>query len=103
MDTSRDNPVDTSQDNPVDTSQDNPVDTSQDNPDDNRLIQDFDTTREDYPNLSMLWKSYLSNCQHCVTLEDQAVTVLSHMKSREIKDLNKLEILAIYCVLYCDK
>ena len=78
-------------------------DKSLDNHVDNRLIQDFDTTREDYPNLSMLWKSYLSNCQHCVTLEDQAVTVLSQMKSREIKDLNKLEILAIYCALYCDK
>lgn len=79
------------------------MDTSLDNPVDNILIQDFYKTYENYPNLSVLWMSYLSNSQQCVTLEDQAVTVLSQMKSREIKDLNKLEILAIYCALYCDK
>lgn len=69
----------------------------------NQYINMFDKMTIEYPNTSMLWKSYLSNAPLNGSLENQAVTVLSQMKSREIKDLNKLEILTIYCALYCDK
>ena len=67
----------------------------------NQYINKFDKMTIEYPNISMLWKSYLSNSHMNGSLEDQAITVLSQMKCREIKDLNKLEIIAIYCALYC--
>lgn len=67
------------------------------------LIKDFQLMKPMYPNTSLLWLSYLHKAKRNETLEKQALGVLDIMRRREIKDISKKQILAIYCCLYCDK
>ena len=68
-------------------------------------LQEYDKLKKNYPNISLLWKSvFLNNNNENSDLISQSKNVIHRLKmDKNAKDLSKLEIITIYCLLQCDK
>lgn len=68
-------------------------------------LQEYDKLKKNYPNISLLWKSvFLNDNNESSDLISQSKNIIHRLKmDKNARDLSKLEIIAIYCLLQCDQ
>ena len=67
-------------------------------------LQEYDKLKKNYPNISLLWKSVFLNNNENSDLISQSKNVIHRLKmDKNARDLSKLEIITIYCLLQCDQ